>query len=498
MERGSRDPLLLTTKLAIPQSYLKRIIPRTSIYTQFDEGLQKPLMIVTAPVGFGKTTTLSEWLRQRALKAAWVSLGSADNDLACFWHYLITALNQLYPLHCTEIETWQQGSQPYNLEAMLTMLINLLMAVPEQMILVLDDYHTITEDTIHQSLTFLLEHLPAQVHIILVTRIDPPLPLARLRVQGKLTEIRTAALRFTPQETRAFLKHSMGLTLSETDTREMNTRTEGWIAGLQLAALSLRTDSATSEKFIQAFNGSNRYILTYLTEEVLVHTSEEVQKFLLMTSILDCLQATLCDAVTEQSESQIILEQLAQSNLFLIALDNQQQWYRYDRLFVETLHHRLKQTYPQLISTLHTRASAWYEQHGCIADATHHAAEAKASASHILRPTQHTLHSSTEEKEAQPPLWLVSQENEDTFIEKLSEREFMVLRLIAQCLSNQEIALRLVVTVSTIKTHLNNIYAKLHVHTRLQAVTRAYDLNLLRRSEPEKEPLAHTHYVERF
>jgi LuxR family maltose regulon positive regulatory protein len=496
MERGSRDPLLITTKLAIPQSYLTRIISRTNIYAQLDQGLQKPLMIVTAPAGFGKTTTLSEWLRQSALKAAWVSLNGIDNDLTCFWRYIIAALNQLYPLLSEEVERWQQATESHNTEAMLTVLINALMAMPEQMILVLDNYHTIIDDAIHQSLTFLLEHLPAQVHIILVTRVDPPLPLARLRVQGKLTELHTTSLRFTAQETCAFLKHSMGLTLSEADTNELYNRTEGWVAGLQLAALSLQNynDSATITHFIRTFNGNNRYILTYLIEEVLAHTTEEIQNFLLMTSILDCLYPTLCDAVTEQSESLLLLERLEQANLFLTAVDYQ--WYRYDHLFADALRHRLKQTHPQLISALHTRASTWYEQHGLLEDAMRHALEAEARGSHILRQAQCALKSRTEEKEA--PLWPVSQKTEDTLIEKLSEREFTVLCLIAQCLSNQEIAQRLVVTVSTIKTHLNNIYAKLHVHTRLQAVTRAYDLGLLHRNEPETEPLAHTRYVERF
>jgi len=351
--------------------------------------VQKPLTIVTAPAGFGKTTALSEWLRQRALKAAWVSLSNIDNDLTCFWRYIIAALD--HPLPREEVEAWQQSSQPHNIEAMLTVLINALETTPEQTILVLDDYHTITEEAIHQSLTFLLEHLPAHVHIILATRVDPPLPLARFRVRGKLTELRTNPLRFTYQETCAFLKHSMGLTLSEADISTLHNKTEGWVAGLQLAALSLQDciDPAASSHFIQTFNGTNRYILTYLTEEVLRHNTEEMQNFLLMTSILDCLYPTLCDAVTGQARSQLILEQLEQANLFLTKLDNQQ--YRYDHLFTDALRHRLKQTHPQLISELHTRASSWYEQNGFMGDAMHHALEAEARGSHTCRGERGTI-----------------------------------------------------------------------------------------------------------
>ncbi|GER88154.1 LuxR family transcriptional regulator [Dictyobacter vulcani] len=375
MERGNHDPLLITTKLAIPPLYLKKIISRTHAYTALDSGLQRPLTLITAPAGFGKTTLVSEWIRRRQLAAAWVSLEPGDNSVQRFWCYILTALGQLHPDLQQLGEYWQKEQHPPDIENMLTQLINTTMALAQDTVLVLDDYHTISLPEIQQTLTFLLKHLPPCLHIILITRREPALPLARFRVQGKLTELRTNDLRFTEEEASLFLLQTMNLTLRPEDVLELRKRTEGWIAGLQLAALSLqeRGSYTSIAQFIKTFSGLNRNVLNYLTDEVLQHLPEKVQNFLLQTSVLERLTASLCDAVTDTTESEAVLEWLEQNNLFLNALDNQQRWYRYDQLFLELLRYRLKQKYEALLPTLHRRAGLWYEQHGMDIEVIQHA-----------------------------------------------------------------------------------------------------------------------------
>ncbi len=255
--------------------------------------------------------------------------------------------------------------------------------------LVLDDYHLITAESIHRSLTFLLEHLPPHMHLIIATRADPPLPLARLRVRGQLTELRAAELRFQPAEANAFLKEVMGLHLSPSDVATLQTRTEGWIAGLQLAALSLQGRTTVSG-FLPAFTGSHHFVLDYLSEEVLVRQPPAVQTFLLQTSILERLSGSLCDAVTGQGEGQAMLEVLERANLFVAALDDERQWYRYHHLFADLLRSRLQQTMPRLLPELHRRASTWYEQHDLIIEALHHAVLAPDIESTIRLIEEHT------------------------------------------------------------------------------------------------------------
>ena len=248
------------------------------------------------------------------------------------------------------------------------------MSLPEEVILVLDDYQVITEPAVHQSIAFLVEHLPPQIHLIIASRIEPPFPLARLRVQGKVSKLRALDLRFTQEEITEFLQQGMGLTLNEEDVRELNQRSEGWIAGLQLAALSLqsRKDPLTVGNFIKAFTGSNRNIVSYLSDEVIECLPEEVQNFLLATAILEKVQPELCDAVTQQHNGERMLEWLDQANLFLSPVDEQEGWYRYQRLFAELLKYRLKQRPEELETALHKRASAWFEQHNMSSDAVSH------------------------------------------------------------------------------------------------------------------------------
>src|SRR6266480_760314 len=262
MECEGSEYLLLATKLAIPPTYRKKIVPRPRLYNQLEAGALRPLTLITAPAGFGKTTLIGEWLRQCDIPVAWISLESSDNDLVRFWRYVIKALNSLHPAINECIDHQLEPSQPcpsetLNLEALLTTLINTMMTLPQDIILALDDYQTITEPAIHQSLQFLLEHLPSQLHLFITTRTNFPLPIARLRVQGKLTELRAIDLRFTPEETEYFLTQAMGLPLNTADIAAINERTEGWVAGLQLAALSLQgwDDSITINKSINAFSG---------------------------------------------------------------------------------------------------------------------------------------------------------------------------------------------------------------------------------------------------
>ena len=380
MECEGSEHLLLATKLAIPPTYRKKIVPRPRLYGQLEAGVQCPLVLITAPAGFGKTTLIGEWLRQCGIPVAWISLECSDNDPVRFWRYVIKALNCLHP-DISERMGYQYEllqrclSETLNMEALLTTLINILMTLPQDSILALDDYHTITEPAIHQSLQFLLEHLPPQLHLFITTRTNFPLPIARLRVQGKLTELRAADLRFTSDETEHFFTQAMGFPLSTADIATINERIEGWAAGLQLAALSLQgwDDPTTIHKLINAFDGQQRSVLYYLTDEVLAYQPTAVQDFLLATSVLERMNADLCDAVTGQNNGQAMLEQLEAANLFLLVVDEQEKWYRYYHLFADLLRYRLQRTYPERESELHLHACIWYEQHGMIVEAVTHA-----------------------------------------------------------------------------------------------------------------------------
>jgi LuxR family maltose regulon positive regulatory protein len=362
--------------------------------------LAKKLTLVCAPAGFGKSTLLAEWLADgRAVgqaishQGAWLSLDDSDNDPIRFWTYFVAALQTIHADLGLSTLVLLQSPQPPTPELLLTPLLNEVAARPEQMVLVLDDYHVINTPAIHKALLFLLDHLPPQLHLILSSRADPPWPLARWRARAQLTELRADELRFTPAEAARFLQEVMGLDLSVAAITALETRTEGWIAGLQLAALSLQGVS-DREQFIAAFSGSNRYIVDYLVEEVLSQQPDEVQSFLLQTSILDRLCGPLCDTVIGHSplairdlsiaerpmpndNSQTILEYLEHANLFLIPLDIERQWYRYHHLFAEVLSNRLRQTQRAGAPALHLRASAWYEQQALWSEAIHHALAAE-------------------------------------------------------------------------------------------------------------------------
>jgi LuxR family maltose regulon positive regulatory protein len=373
---------LLAAKLYIPP-VRPDLVPRARLIERLDEGLRlgRKLTLVSAPAGFGKTTLVSAWVRavrEPPLRVAWLSLDEGDNDPARFLAYLAAALQTVGVQVDEDIAAT---------ESFLTALVNQANGV-SPFLLVLDDYHFITAQPVHDALTFFLDHLPGAMHLVIATRADPPLPVARLRGRGQLTELRLADLRFTPDEASLFLGQAMGLSLTAEDVAALAARTEGWIAGLQMAALSLQGKDDVS-RFVAAFTGSNRYILDYLLEEVLRREPEQVQDFLLQTSILDRLCAPLCDAVLEGGESasqrsdassarsftgsQSNLQHLERANLFIVSLDDRREWYRYHRLFADLLRQRLHQTYPDRVLALHRRASVWYEAGGLMTDAIDHA-----------------------------------------------------------------------------------------------------------------------------
>ena len=362
---------ILTTKLYIPP-VRPELVSRPRLIERLNAGLHRKLTLVSAPAGFGKTTLVTEWLNSAGRPCTWLSLDEEDNDPARFLTYLVAALQRVDPNIGQAAQAMLQAPQPPPPEPLLTSLINDIAATPQPFILVLDDYHLIHTLPIHQQLAFLLAHQPPSMHLGLVSREDPPLPLSRLRARGQTVEIRQNDLRFTADETTEFLRRMMRLELSSADVAALHRRTEGWVAGLQLAALSLRGHDDIHQ-FVQSFTGSHRYVLDYLIEEVFKQQPADVQDFLLKTSILDRFTAPLCDAIAAREDSRELLLALEQANLFIVPLDESRQWYRYHRLFAELLRHRLEIESPDGIAHLHRRACQWYADHGFTADAIHHA-----------------------------------------------------------------------------------------------------------------------------
>src|SRR6266571_3715789 len=372
--RTQRDPLhcLLATKLHVPR-LPAQFIRRSRLVERLQQGMERALTLVSAPAGFGKTTLVAQWLAESGTPVAWLSLEPEDNEPVRFLSYLIAALQRL-DLHVgNAMLPLLQAPRPAPLERVMALVINDLIAgAARDFALVLDDYHVITAEAIHRALLFLLGHLPSHMHLIIATRADPPLLLAGLRARGQLTEVRAADLRFATDEVSAFLREVMKLDLEAWAIAALERRTEGWVVGLQLAALSLQGGGDVST-FLAAFTGSHRFVLAYLSEEVLSLQPAAVQTFLLHTSILERLSGELCDAVTGQQGSQAMLEALDRANLFVVALDEERGWYRYHHLFAEVLKSRLQQGEVSLVAELHRRASAWYEQHEMLAEAIQHA-----------------------------------------------------------------------------------------------------------------------------
>src|SRR6266513_3151410 len=384
---------ILATKLYIPPLRAK-VVSRPRLIERLNEGLHRKLTLIAAPAGFGKTTLVSEWVEGIERPTAWLSLDEGENDPARFLTYLVAALQTIAAKIGEGVLGALQSPQPPPTEAILTALLNDLTTIRDHFVLVLDDYHVLDAKAVDHALTYLVEHLPPQTHLVIATREDPQLPLARLRARGHLTELRATDLRFTPSEAAAFLNQGMGLNLSAEDIARLSTRTEGWIAGLQLAAISMQgQQDATS--FITSFTGSHHFVLDYLLEEVLGQQPERVQTFLLRTSILDRMSGPLCDAVllTPSGSGQATLEYIEHANLFLVPLDDERRWYRYHQLFADLLRQRLQQRNASStgderdsVAELHMRASQWFEDNGLSIEAFHHAAAAHdvARAEHLI------------------------------------------------------------------------------------------------------------------
>jgi LuxR family maltose regulon positive regulatory protein len=403
---------ILATKLYVPR-VRPNLVPRPRLIARLNKGLHRKLTLISAPAGFGKTTLVCEWLddlrldttkgNQNKNRVAWISLDENDSDPARFLTYFIAALRLVDGIENTIGEgalniLHAAQPQPSPITNVLTLLVNEIAAIPDSVILILDDYHTIESSQVDDVLVFLLENSPPQLHLVIATRTDPIFPLARLRAQGQFTELRANDLRFTSSETSEFLNQIMGLNLSTEDIAVLETRIEGWISGLQLAAISLQGKEDTTRR-IKSFSGSHRLVLDYLIEEVLDQQPESVQTFLLQTAILDQLSGSLCDAVrfdktaspdrsleaagseattpTDQNSGQVILEMLERANLFIVPLDEERCWYRYHHLFSDLLRQRLKRTQSEHLPILHHRASEWYEQNGFDDEAIEHALRAE-------------------------------------------------------------------------------------------------------------------------
>ena len=368
---------LLETKLYLPRPRAG-LVPRPRLSETLDAGAAAKLLLVSAPAGFGKTTLLAEWLAAGPAapaderSAAWLSLDRGDNDPASFWTYLIAALRTMAPGVGENELALLASPQPPAIDLVLTTMLNDLGATGNDIVLVLDDYHLIDAREVQDAMAFLLDHMPPRLHLVIASRADPAVPLARMRARGQLVEIRAAELRFTPDEVAAYLNEVMGLQLTAQDVAALEARTEGWIAALQLAALSMQ-GRADVAGFIAGFTGDDRYIVDYLAEEVLQRQPAPVRNFLLQTALLGRLSGPLCDAVTGTGGGKAMLEALDRGNLFVVPLDDRRQWYRYHHLFADVLRARLSDESPDLVQVLHRRASDWYAENGEPAEAIEHA-----------------------------------------------------------------------------------------------------------------------------
>ncbi|HEV8281973.1 MAG TPA: LuxR C-terminal-related transcriptional regulator [Candidatus Limnocylindrales bacterium] len=364
--------VLIETKLHAPGSR-SGVVLRPRLMDRLTRAMTSKVTLVSAPPGFGKSTLVADWIAALppTEPAGWLSLDSGDNDPSEFWRYVIAAVQAAAPDSGRDAAAVLESREP-QVERALRSLLNDLASLERDVVLVLDDFHVIELPDIHEAVAYLIDRLPPAAHLVITTRADPPLPFARLRVRGELVEIRAADLRFTPQEAAVYLNGTMGLELTGPDVAALEARTEGWIAALQLAALSMqgRADPAS---FIASFAGDDRYVFDYLADEVLARQPEDIRSFLIKTSILDRMTASLCDAVTGRSDGRAILERLDRDNLFVVALDDQRRWYRYHHLFGDVLRARLLDEDVESAAGLHRRASDWFAQHGENGEAIRHA-----------------------------------------------------------------------------------------------------------------------------
>jgi len=363
---------LLTTKLRMPP-LRSDIVHRAQLVSSVNSKLNSRFVLVSAPAGYGKTTLLVEFLTEYKYQAAWLTLDSGDNDPVRFFTYLISSVQNVAPqIGKAAIDLFRSAQlQLSGVEPILIDLLNELSSLQDNLYIILDDYHVIENSAIHSALVFMIEHLPPTVHLVLATRISPPMPLARWRLRGQMEEINVSDLEFTHEEATALFTKVIKISLSSDDISALKSRTEGWIAGLQMAALSLR-DRKDASRFIQTFSGTQRYIMDYMLEEVLSVQQENMQEFLLQTSILEHLNGPVCEYITGHKNAQNILQELEKSNMFIIPLDDRREWYRYHNLFTDLLRSHLKRTQPETMVTLHHKAAEWYERNGMVDDAVHH------------------------------------------------------------------------------------------------------------------------------
>lgn len=366
---------VLTTKLHIPPPR-PELVMRPHLMERLNAGVHRKLTLISASAGFGKTTLVSAWIAQSERQFAWVSLDHNDREPAHFLTYVITAIQTLYPHVGQELIDALEAAQPTQLDLLVTALINQIAELTEPFVLVLDDYHVLDSKPVDDLMKFLLDYLPPPLHLVITTREDPSFALSRMRARGEMTEIRVADLRFTADEAADFLNTGMQLKLSANQVALLEARTEGWIAGLQMAAISMNGHH-DMDAFIESFTGSHRYILDYLVDEVLQNQPEDIVDFLLQTAMFERLSAALCAAVTEQENSQAILERLDRSNMLIVPLDNERHWYRYHHLFADVLRAYARQQYPQQVPIWQKRASIWYEQNGFRSQAVEYALAAQ-------------------------------------------------------------------------------------------------------------------------
>jgi LuxR family maltose regulon positive regulatory protein len=365
------DPDVLTaTKVHVPNRRPSHVV-RKRLLEALEAAGEAELTLLCTPPGFGKTSLVAEWARQSTRAVAWLSLDRSDNDPIRFWRYVVATLDTTCPGLAAQVASLLSAtSLPVTL--LVGTLVNALSAQSEQTVLVLDDYHLIDATPIHEAMAQLLERLPVQLRVVITSRSDPPLPVARLRARGKLAELRAADLRFTTDEASALVKQLANADLEARTFDRLQVQTEGWAVGLQLAALSLQRDD-NPERFVANFSGTNRYVLDFLTEEVLSRQTQQRVRFLLETSVLERLTADLCDAVTGGSNSQLLLEELEHDNVFLLALDDERRWWRYHHLFADLLQARLRQDAPERVPALHRAAARWFEEHAYVDEAIRHA-----------------------------------------------------------------------------------------------------------------------------
>jgi LuxR family transcriptional regulator, maltose regulon positive regulatory protein len=368
---------LLKTKLHIPPIHTKHVF-RPRLVSRLDESLDCKLTLISAPVGFGKTTLLSEWIHniESRFPVAWISLDERDNDPIRLFAYIVTAFRSTISDDFNDAILSGDMTQISFIDLLTGFLNTIVTVVPNDFVLVFDDYHVINSNSVHETLNFILDHMPSNMHLVISTRIDPPLPLAQLRARGQLVELRASDLRFSIDEEMAFLNQIMGLSLSREEIAELDKRIEGWVAGMQLAALSMQ-ECQDSKEFIQAFTGTHRHLVDYLMEQVLLRQDSDRLAFLFETSILERLTGPLCDAVTGRKDSLVMLEKLEAANLFIVPLDDKRCWYRYHHLFSDILRNRLNILHPDRIPDLHQRASEWCEFNNFIEDAVHYSLMAK-------------------------------------------------------------------------------------------------------------------------